>query len=56
VNSGLNPDRITATISKMRELGILEKDPPALDRLLDTEPITAALGQIGELSGDPRWR
>lgn len=56
VNSGLNPDRITATIGKMRELGILEKDPPALDRLLDTEPITAAIGQIGELSGDPRWR
>jgi ABC-type nitrate/sulfonate/bicarbonate transport system substrate-binding protein len=57
VNTGLDPGRITATIDEMRELGILERDPPPLDQLVDTGPVTTAVEQLGgEQTGDARWR
>ena len=40
----------------MRELGILEHEPPAYAELVDTGPIDDAVAQLGELTGDARWR
>jgi NitT/TauT family transport system substrate-binding protein len=56
VNTGLDQTRIDATVAKMRELGILDRDPPPYDRLVDTGPVSAAVSTLGELRGDPRWR
>ena len=56
VNTGLDKARIEATIARMRELGILERDPPPYDQLVDDGPVTDAVASLGELTGDVRWR
>ncbi len=56
VNTGLDRARIENTISQMRELGILERDPPPYDELVDAGPVSDAVAQLGELTGDERWR
>jgi hypothetical protein len=40
----------------MRELGILDRDPPPFDQLVDLAPVSAAVSQLGQETGDPRWR
>lgn len=54
MNTGLDAGRIGATIQQMRELGILENEPPAVDQLLDTGPSDAAVGQLGVRAGSRR--
>jgi NitT/TauT family transport system substrate-binding protein len=54
MNTGLDPDRISATISQMRQLGTLENEAPAIDTLLDTGPATAAIEQLGSRGGSRR--
>jgi hypothetical protein len=54
MNTGLDASRIGATIQQMRELGILENEPPAVDQLLDTGPSDAAVGQLGVRAGSRR--
>lgn len=56
VNSGLDQARIEATIARMRALGTLERDPPAYDDLVDSGPVSDAVDQLGEMTGDDRWR
>jgi hypothetical protein len=56
VNSGLDRSRIEKTVAQMRDLGILEHDPPPYDRLVDDGPVSDAVAQLGELTGDERWR
>jgi len=56
VNTGLDRARIEATIGQMRQLGILERDPPPFDQLVDTAPVSTAVSQLGQETGDPRWR
>jgi NitT/TauT family transport system substrate-binding protein len=56
VNTGLDKARIEATISRMRDLGILERDPPPYDQLVDDGPVSDAVAQLGERTGDARWR
>jgi ABC-type nitrate/sulfonate/bicarbonate transport system substrate-binding protein len=56
VNTGLDRARINATTGQMRALGILERDPPSFEQLVDTGPVTAAVAQLGQETGDPRWR
>ncbi|WP_028922598.1 ABC transporter substrate-binding protein [Pseudonocardia acaciae] len=56
VNTGLDRERIEATVATMRGLGILEHDPPPYERLVDSGPVTAAVSTLGERRGDPRWR
>lgn len=52
MNVGLDATRISATIEQMRQLGILENAAPAIDRLLDTGPAAAAVGQLGQRAGN----
>jgi NitT/TauT family transport system substrate-binding protein len=56
VNSGLDRSRIEKTVAQMRDLGILEHDAPPYDRLVDDGPVSDAVAQLGELTGDERWR
>ena len=56
VNTGLDRARIEATTGQMRALGLLERDPPPFEQLVDTGPVTAAVAQLGQETGDPRWR
>jgi ABC-type nitrate/sulfonate/bicarbonate transport system substrate-binding protein len=56
VNSGLDQARIEKTVATMRDLGILENDPPPYDQLVDDGPVSDAVAQLGELTGDERWR
>jgi len=56
VNTGLDRGRIDATIRQMRGLGILDRDPPPFDQLVDPAPVSAAVSQLGQETGDPRWR
>jgi NitT/TauT family transport system substrate-binding protein len=51
MNTGLDANRIDATINQMRALGTLEGDAPAVDRLLDTGPATTAVEQLGTRAG-----
>jgi NitT/TauT family transport system substrate-binding protein len=54
LNTGLDPERIRSTVDTMRQLGILDGDPPPVDRLIDTGPATDAIKQLGELAGARR--
>ncbi|MBO0849198.1 MAG: ABC transporter substrate-binding protein [Pseudonocardia sp.] len=56
VNTGLDRTRIEATVATMRELGILDRDPPPYEQLVDPGPVSAAVSTLGERRGDPRWR
>jgi ABC-type nitrate/sulfonate/bicarbonate transport system substrate-binding protein len=54
LNTGLDANRIGATVDTMRQLGILEGDAPSIDRLVDTGPSVDAIKQLGELQGARR--
>jgi NitT/TauT family transport system substrate-binding protein len=56
VNTGLDRERISATIAETQRLGVLENDPPQLDELIDEGPVRAAVDRLGERTGDDRWR
>ncbi len=54
LNTGLDADRISATVKSMGELGILQNDAPEIDRLLDTGPADDAIKQLGARAGSRR--
>lgn len=56
VNSGLDRKRIESTVERMRGLGILDRDPPPYDQLVNTRPVDATVAELGPLTGDQRWR
>jgi ABC-type nitrate/sulfonate/bicarbonate transport system substrate-binding protein len=56
VNTGLDKARIKKTINRMRELGILEREPPVYEQLVDAGPVVAAVDSLGVKTGDARWR
>jgi NitT/TauT family transport system substrate-binding protein len=56
VNTGLDKARIKKTINRMRDLGILENEPPVYEQLVDAGPVIAAVDALGVQSGDARWR
>jgi ABC-type nitrate/sulfonate/bicarbonate transport system substrate-binding protein len=56
VNTGLDKARIKKTMNRMRELGILEKEPPVYDQLVDAGPVIDAVDSLGVQTGDARWR
>jgi hypothetical protein len=56
VNTGLDKARIKQTINRMRELGILENEPPVYEQLVDAGPVIDAVNSLGVQSGDARWR
>lgn len=57
VNEGLEQKRLQFTVSKMKELGLLQGPSPNLNTLVDRGPITQAVKQAGgPMKGDPRWR
>jgi ABC-type nitrate/sulfonate/bicarbonate transport system substrate-binding protein len=51
MNTGLDPNRIRATVEQMRVLGILQNEPPAVDRLVDPGPAQDAIVQLGQRAG-----
>jgi NitT/TauT family transport system substrate-binding protein len=56
VNSGLSASRIAATIATMKRYKILTGGtPPSVANLVDTAPITAVLGKLGTLTGNPLY-
>ena len=55
VNEGLEDERITYTVERMRGLGLLEGGEPNLSELVDREPISQAVESLGAQEGDPRW-
>ena len=56
VNTGLDKARIKKTMNRMRELGILEKEPPVYEQLVDAGPVIDAVDSLGVQTGDARWR
>jgi ABC-type nitrate/sulfonate/bicarbonate transport system substrate-binding protein len=55
VNTGLDAARIATTIQTMQQFKILNGTAPSESSLVDTGPISAAVGQLGAWTGDPRW-
>ncbi len=50
VNEGLDADRLQYTLDRMVEMGTLrEGDPPDVNALVDREPITAAVEELGRV-------
>jgi hypothetical protein len=43
-------------MNRMRELGILEKEPPVYEQLVDAGPVIEAVDSLGVQTGDARWR
>ncbi|HLU59555.1 MAG TPA: ABC transporter substrate-binding protein [Pseudonocardia sp.] len=56
VNTGIDKARIKQTINRMRELAILENEPPVYEELVNPNPIIAAVDSLGVQTGDARWR
>jgi NitT/TauT family transport system substrate-binding protein len=50
VNDGLEPTRLTYTITRMKALGLLKDKEPDLAQLVDREPFSRVLGQLGTAS------
>jgi ABC-type nitrate/sulfonate/bicarbonate transport system substrate-binding protein len=55
VNEGLEEDRLTYTVERMKELDLLKGGEPNMSELVDREPISTAVENLGALEGDPRW-
>jgi NitT/TauT family transport system substrate-binding protein len=56
VNEGLQQDRLTFTVNKMAQLGLLPGGNPDLKKVVDRGPIKDAVKQLGgDMTGDPRW-
>jgi NitT/TauT family transport system substrate-binding protein len=54
LNTGLDKQRISATMDSMRQLGILENQAPPVDQLVDTGPADDAIKNLGELPNTRR--
>ena len=54
VNDGLDQGRLDHTLKRMKELGLLQGDPPAAADVVDRGPIEAAIKRIGCPAKDPR--
>ncbi|MHA6619209.1 ABC transporter substrate-binding protein [Pseudonocardia sp. DLS-67] len=54
LNTGLDKNRISATVDTMGQLGILENQAPPIDRLVDTGPADEAIKNLGELPNTRR--
>jgi NitT/TauT family transport system substrate-binding protein len=50
VNDGLEPTRLTYTITRMKALGLLKDKEPDLAQLVDREPFSRVLGELGTAS------
>jgi hypothetical protein len=50
VNDGLEDQRLTYTITKMKALGLLKGKEPALTQLVDRRPIMQALDTLGTVA------
>ncbi len=55
VNEGLEPARLTFTVNKMKEIGLLNSGVPDMNKAVDRGPIKAAVQQLGAQKGDSRW-
>jgi NitT/TauT family transport system substrate-binding protein len=55
VNEGLEAKRMQFTVSKMKEIALLPKGAPDLNRVVDRGPIHSAVQSLGTQKGDPRW-
>ncbi|GAA0929776.1 ABC transporter substrate-binding protein [Pseudonocardia zijingensis] len=54
LNTGIDTNRISATVDSMSQLGILEGSAPPIERLVDTGPASDAIKQLGSVSGARR--
>ena len=54
VNDGLDEDRLTHTLGRMKELGLLEGAAPKASDIVDRTAIDAAIKRIGGPAQDPR--
>jgi NitT/TauT family transport system substrate-binding protein len=50
VNDGLDLTRLTYTITRMKALGLLKDKEPDLAQLVDRDPFSRVLGQMGTVS------
>ncbi|HEY7202341.1 MAG TPA: ABC transporter substrate-binding protein [Candidatus Dormibacteraeota bacterium] len=55
VNEGLEAKRLTSTMAKMKDVGLLPNGSPDLARVVDRGPIHDAVQGLGVMKGDPRW-
>ncbi len=55
VNEGLEASRLTYTMGKMKNVGLLPNGAPDLSRVVDRGPIRDAVKGLGVMKGDPRW-
>ena len=56
VNAGLESARLTFTVNKMKEIGLLGSGAPDMSKAVDRGPINAAVQQLGgPMKGDSRW-
>lgn len=56
VNEGLEERRLTFTVNKMKEIGLLEAGTPDLKKTVDRGPIREAVQKLGgPMKGDSRW-
>jgi ABC-type nitrate/sulfonate/bicarbonate transport system substrate-binding protein len=54
VNDGLDEGRLNHTLGRMKELGLIQGDPPQAADVVDRGPIEGALKRIGCPARDPR--
>jgi NitT/TauT family transport system substrate-binding protein len=55
VNEGLESKRLTYTVGKMKDVGLLPNGSPDLSKVVDRAPIHEAVTSLGVMKGDPRW-
>jgi len=55
VNEGLEAKRLTSTMAKMKDVGLLPNGSPDLAKVVDRGPIHDAVQGLGVMKGDPRW-
>jgi len=54
VNDGLDENRLTHTLGRMKELGLLQGATPKVSEIVDRTPIEGAIERIGGPAPDPR--
>lgn len=55
VNEGLEARRLTSTMGRMKDVGLLPNGAPDLSRVVDRGPIHEAVQSLGAMKGDARW-
>lgn len=56
VNEGLEANRLTYTVGRMKDVGLLPNGAPDLTRVVDRGPIREAVGSLGgAMKGDQSW-